>query len=384
MRTLIGPAALAVAAGLWLPTLSALFSVGDHDAWSRELATRHVDMWTDAEARTVEIERMRRSNAEWDFMGRTYLALALADLALREPARADELLGIIDTILEETLVLEQQRGQRYFLMDYVDDAPFVSPSGRSQFVDGEIALMLAVRRMVRDDRPEWQKELDERVAIMVARMNESPVLSAESYPNECWTFCNTMALAAIRVRDHLDGDQHRDLLERWVATARARLVDADTGLLISAYTLDGKPLQGPEGSSIWMISHTLRIIDPELAAEQYALAREHLGRTVLGFGYAVEWPATWQSGADIDSGPIVPFVGASAGSSGLALVAAASFDDRELFTALTRSLELAAFPSREGGALRYHASNQVGDAVLLYASLLGPTWDRVLSGGDDT
>lgn len=378
-----GPITLAFATTIWLPTLSAWFGV-DPDTWSRQLAARHLELWADSEARTAELDRMRRSNAEWDFMGRTYLTLALADLALREPERATELVGVIDAILEQTLTLERERGQRYFLMDYASHRSFVSPSGRSQFVDGEIALMLAVRRVVRDDRREWQRELEARVQIMVARMNESPVLSAESYPDECWTFCNTMALAAIRLRDHLDGDEHRELLERWVKTARARLVDPHTGLLISAYTLDGEPLQGPEGSSIWMISHTLRIIDPELAAEQYALARQHLGRDLLGFGYAVEWPATWRGESDIDSGPIVPLLGASAGSSGLALVAAASFDDRERLTALTRSLELAAFPSRTDGVLRYRASNQVGDAVLLYASLLGPTWDRVLSGGGDS
>jgi uncharacterized protein YjaG (DUF416 family) len=37
---------------------------------------------------------------------------------------------------------------------------------------------------------------------------------------------------------------------------------------------------------------------------------------------------------------------------------------------------MAAFPSRKNGQLKYCASNQVGDAALLYARVLGPLWER--------
>jgi hypothetical protein len=38
---------------------------------------------------------------------------------------------------------------------------------------------------------------------------------------------------------------------------------------------------------------------------------------------------------------------------------------------------MAAFPSRKNGRLKYCASNPVGDAALLYASVLGPLWKKV-------
>jgi hypothetical protein len=76
---------------------------------------------------------------------------------------------------------------------------------------------------------------------------------------------------------------------------------------------------------------------------------------------------------DVDSGPIVPWLDASAGSSGLALLGASAFGDRDYLGGLLASLELAGF--REGG--RYRASNQVGDAVILYALSFGPLWRRV-------
>jgi len=39
---------------------------------ARLLAARHLQLWENPQRRAVEIERMRRSNAEWDFMGRTF------------------------------------------------------------------------------------------------------------------------------------------------------------------------------------------------------------------------------------------------------------------------------------------------------------------------
>ncbi len=57
-------------------------------------------------------------------------------------------------------------------------------------------------------------------------------------------------------------------------------------------------------------------------------------------------------------------------------MAASTFRDWELLQALNATLDMAAFPSRKDGRLKYCGSNQVGDAALLYASVLGPLWER--------
>ena len=67
----------------------------------------------------------------------------------------------------------------------------------------------------------------------------------------------------------------------------------------------------------------------------------------------------------------------SAGSSGLALVGAAAFGDDAFLGSLVTTLDFAAFPERTNGELKYCASNQVGDAVMLYATVLGPLWEKV-------
>lgn len=377
-------AALAVATAFWLPCLHFFFtpraalwrSAGGLPPRAQELADRHLRLWTDAASKLHEIERMRRSNAEWDFMGRTFLVWSLAEMALRDPAQQAHLLPVMDTIIEETLALERERGQLFFLMPYARTRPFVAQPMRSLFVDGEIALMLASRRLVAE-KADYRPLLHERVESMLARMQHSPRLVVESYPDECWMFDHAVALAAIRAADRLDGGDHAAFIRMWLASAKKNLTDPATGLLLSSFTTQGAALDGPEGSTIWMVAHLLRAVDAAFARDQYQRARRELGRTFLGFGWSREWPVSWTGPRDIDSGAVIPVIEASAGGSGMAFIGASSFEDTAFLKALQTSLEFAAFPVRENGRLKYSASNQVGDAALLYACVLGPLWQRL-------
>ena len=318
---------------------------------------------------------MRASNAEWDFMGRTFFVLALANMALREPAHQARYLEVMDRIIDETLRLEREHGMFFFMLGYARSGAFVQRPARSVFVDGEIALMLGVRLLVRD-KDRYRRSMGDRVKLIAHRMRRAPLRCTESYPDECWMFCNSVALAALYIHGALGGVDHSGLIRQWLAAVQAKLVDPGTGLLVSSFSLDGRVKDGPEGSSIFLAAHCLQLVHPALARDQYRRARQELGRSVLGFGYAREWPASWVGPTDIDSGPIVPLLQASAGASGLALLGAASFGDTEFYGQLVTSLELAAFPVERGGVLRYCASNQVGDAVMLYAMVQGPAWDK--------
>ncbi|MFO0627434.1 MAG: hypothetical protein U0325_17630 [Polyangiales bacterium] len=121
-------------------------------------------------------------------------------------------------------------------------------------------------------------------------------------------------------------------------------------MLVSSFTMRGQVGDGPEGSSIFLAAHMLQVLDPALARDQYQRARDALGRSVLGFGWAREWPGDVPAREDVDSGPTVPWLGANAGASGLALVGAAAFGDEARLRALVASVHLAAFPVREGRA----------------------------------
>ncbi|GAB1353327.1 MAG TPA: hypothetical protein PLK58_05425 [Candidatus Rifleibacterium sp.] len=389
-RVCRGIFALTLAAVLWFSFVARLFDQPEENYLSgdriaplgRSIAARHIRFWTDPELRRLELEKMRSRNAEWDFMARCFFVWSLANMGLREPAMKTEVLPVIDAIIDETIRLEKEHGIHFFLMPYGKYSEFKMQPPRSIFIDGEIGLMLGLRRLL-EEKAEYKSLHRERIDVMLERMQKGAVLCAESYPDECWLFCNSIGLAAIKVGDYLDGTDHSEFFARWLASARANLLDKETGILVSAYDLSGKNISdGPEGSTIWLVTHCLQLIDPEFAKEQYWLARKHLKADFLGFGYAYEWPGG-KGHDDVDSGPILPLINLSAGSTGLAFLGAASFDDKEYLKLLYRSLEMGAFPVRAPEGIRYCASNAVGDAVLLYSITQGPAWRRIMGGGTE-
>lgn len=317
---------------------------------------------------------LRRLNPEWDLMSRTFGVLAFTNLALAEPARADEHLQVADALIHQTL-RDEQRGHLHFLLPYGRRAPFHDAAQRSLFVDGELALMFAARQTVRDS-PALRTALRTRVDEVARQLEAAPLHLAESYPDEGWTFCNSIAIAALKLADRVDGRSHQPLIDAWLASAKATLVEPRTGLLRSSFRHGGAPLDGPEGSTLWLSAHMLQVVDPDFANDQYRRARAELGHLALGFGWAAEWPRALKNVDDVDSGPTIPLLEANAGSSGLALVGAAAFHDDAFLDGLVTSLGFAAFPVRDDAGLRYAAGNHLADAVLLYALVEGPLWER--------
>lgn len=306
-------------------------------------------------------------------MADLFSVLAWSNAAIADPAQEAALLENVDRAISATLQIEAEQGQFALLLPYARRAPFRDAAARSVFVDGEVAMMLAARLSVSPD-PAMEQELRRRVAVIEGALARSPSMSAESYPNECWTFCNTTALAALVLSDPILGTDHGPLARAWVDVAKASLLDPQTGLLISSYTYDGEVLDGPEGSSIFMVAHNLLLLDPAFAQDQYTRAAQHLSQCTLGFCTAREWPADAPGRVDIDSGGIVPGLNASPGASGLALLGAAAFDDRETRDGLLRSMEFAAVPARNADAIWYRAAGRIGNAVAAYALHFGPLW----------
>jgi len=340
------------------------------EAWQ----AAQVSGWQGGEA-PASVLQMRAMNPEWDFMSRTFLVLTLADQALADASLADDHLAVMDAIIEDTIATEQARGSRHYLMSYADRAPFQG-TGRSLFVDGEILLMINSRRMVRDDR--WQAEAGVWSGRVVENFGSAGALPlAESYPDEGWMFCHTLAMVGLRMSETLDGEDHSALRDSWLAAVRDRLIDPDTGMIVSEFDMRGRHHDGPEGSSIWLTAVGMRLLDPALAEQQYGLARAALGRSVLGMGYAQEWPAGAERYMDIDSGPIVPVLDASASSSGFAIAASRAFGDDAWNQQLTRALGAAEVTMAVIPPLAAAADNPVGQSVILWGLHFGPLWDAV-------
>jgi hypothetical protein len=332
--------------------------------------------WADGQA-PADVLAMRVQNPEYDFMARTFLVLALADRALAEPEEAQVHVATMDHIITDTLAQEAEHTQRHWLLGYADLGDWQG-TGRSLFVDGEVLVMLGARRLVLDDNDAWSEEMQTRADAVVDNLGSAGSLPlAESYPDEGWSFCHTMALLGLRMNETLDGADHHEPIDAFLAHTRGALIHDETGLLISEFTMAGEMQDGPEGSSLWFTLTALRVVDPELAHDQYKEAKSQLGRSLLGMGYAKEWPAGYENGVDVDSGPIVPILGASASSSGLAIAAAAAFDDDEWHGQLVGALGAAEAVMALDPRLAEVADNPLGQAVVLWGQGFGPLWVKV-------
>ncbi|MFT7521433.1 MAG: hypothetical protein ACI9MC_003584 [Kiritimatiellia bacterium] len=377
-----GAVCLGAGAALWTTQMHRFFTPWSSDLedvgplpWRvRELLEAQLALWEESDQNAISA--MRGFNPEWDLMGRTFLVLALADLSLRLPAESPRYLTVIDRIIDDTSARLRDEGMHHYLLGYARLGVWHSSPRSSLFIEGELAVMLGARRTVAE-HDGYREAMSQRVRAIRELMQGGPVLCGESYPDECWMFCNAMALVALRMSEHLGGPSEERLRSAWVRTARERLIDPGSGMLVSSFAWNGTHKDGPEGSTIWLTAKSLLLVDEDLAREQYRLARASLGREVLGFAYATEWPVEWRGPTDIDSGSIVPVLDASAASSGHAIVAARAFSDHNFYRSLVGSLELAGFPRREGGRRRYLAGNQVGDAVILHGMVHGPLWRRL-------
>ena len=124
IRPFINLFALLLAAAVWLPCLHFFFRPKVAEFWqendvppiARQLAARHLAIWTDPQLRAQELAQMQQRNPEWDFMSRTYFILALANMALRDDTYRAQALEIIDAIIENTLIVERDTGFQSFLL----------------------------------------------------------------------------------------------------------------------------------------------------------------------------------------------------------------------------------------------------------------------------
>ena len=297
-----GSLSLGAAAAVCTPALHLAFqpspadleSDGPLSAWGRGL----LEAVLERAERGEHLAGVRRVNPEWDLIERMVAGLALANVALRDPRERARVLVALDGLCGEAETATRRAGQGHYLLPYARHGRWRG-AGRSLFVDGELAVLHGARLLVQDD-PTVRAAFRRRVGAVRASMEAGPLLCGESYPDECWTFCNAAGLVALRMAEVLDGADHRSLRTGWVAHARRALIDPGTGLLVSAFTYEGRATQPPEGSSLWWSAHALRLVDPAFARAQYRGSVDALANRLLGFAWAGEWPAGTPRQLDID------------------------------------------------------------------------------------
>ncbi|MEV6278990.1 hypothetical protein [Nocardia sp. NPDC051832] len=194
----------------------------------------------------------------------------------------------------------------------------------------------------------------------------TPFLRA--YPGQAWPVDSTVAIASLRLHDHLRGPRFGAVVARWLEAVRPRL-DPATGLLPHEVSpVDGSVKDGARATSQTMIHRFLPEIDPGFARSQYAAFRRQFLAYPAGFGPGLrEYPHGQGGSGDIDSGPLVAGISLSATVVGLG--AARVNGDPDLAAAVGSEGELLGLPLTLPGSKRYaFGLLPIGDAFVVWSS----------------
>jgi hypothetical protein len=199
--------------------------------------------------------------------------------------------------------------------------------------------------------------------------SETPFLQA--YHAQAWPVDSTVAVAALRLHDALLPDRFDAAIATWLKEAKARL-DPATGLL--PHRVDprtGEAVDGARGSSQSVIARFLVEIDPDWGRQQYELFRRQFVGRLLGAPGVREYPTGVAGGGDVDSGPLIG--GISASATVVTVGAALVHGDRELADPLLQTIEAFGTPVSWRGAKRYNCGLlPVGDAFLVWSKTARP------------
>lgn len=222
-------------------------------------------------------------------------------------------------------------------------------------------LLLRITRadLVGGSTPALQAEADAVAAALAA----SPVGVPASYPDQRWPCDAVVAMAAVR-RTHQLAGRPTPGLEAWLARLD-RLRDPATGLLPHRIGPDGAVLDGPRGSSQSIIQTFWGELSPTASRDWAAFRRAFVVREA-GLVGVREYPVGAPGAGDVDSGPLV--LGVSASASTVTLGAARAQGDTELAAVLDREAELLGLPVEWAGARRFAGGAMpAGDAFVAWA-----------------
>lgn len=227
----------------------------------------------------------------------------------------------------------------------------------------QLALDIAVVSPLPEDH-----ELVRRLAVQVddAFHADGPFL--QSYPGRRWPVDNVVAAAALaRAGRVFDEPEWVRTVSEWRVSALQH-TDPVLGLLPHEVDPAGSALDGPRGSS----QALLQAFWPDVSADGRAdqPAWDAFTTTFLvrraGLVGVREFPPGRGGSGDVDSGPLIG--GISASASAVTLAAARRVGDLDLATDLEREAEVLGLGLTLGGRRRYAAGLlPIGDAFLAWA-----------------
>jgi hypothetical protein len=320
-------------------------------------------------APNTDLGRLTQMNPEWGLFTLSFSTYALANLAAQQPDLRSEAAATIGRAIE--VALSNPIREPFEGAVLGEDAERTLPS--SVLYLGHLNLMLGCHRQLVPDSP-YRLLHDSLSAALYERYQQEPGGNLASYPHQRWVPDNTVALASLALHSTLTGSDYAAVGRRWVAAAKAHLLDPKTGLLASMVDAQGRPTEPPRGSmlgwSIWFLAR----FDSAFARQQYQRYQAAHSTNLGVLRLYREQPGDYSIGAgDVDSGPLI--LGYGIPATAFAFADAVALRDYRNAQRLRRVISLGSRDIGEGDELRYGVRlvnldvNPLSEALLLWADV---------------
>jgi hypothetical protein len=229
---------------------------------------------------------------------------------------------------------------------------------------------------VKDADPQLLAFFKNHCTAIATEISKTDLPYLESYKGQAWPADNILCLASLSLHDRLLPPQYKSTISTWLVRIKGKL-DAKTGMIPHCFSLyDTFGVQGVRGSSQSLIHCFLPAIDSAFAREQFASYKNSFIQYKLGLPAIREYPLDTEGGGDVDSGPIIWDVGASA--SIVAIKAMAENHDFPLYTSIRNTIEGLGVPIEIVDS-KFYLGNQlpVADAFIAWSNAKNCTYHAV-------
>lgn len=179
------------------------------------------------------------------------------------------------------------------------------------------------------------KQQCEKIALSIKKRTYP-----SSYYHGVWPADAIMCVASLSLYDEIFEKKYTGAIHQWISEVKEHL-DKD-GLIPHSVNSKNQVIENARGSSLSLLLIFLKEIDEDFAKQQFSIYRDKFLDSRMGLAGIREYPkGDWGIG-DVDSGPVLFQMGASATIVGMQTLNV--FGDYEASTHLTGTIEACGFP----------------------------------------
>ncbi len=233
---------------------------------------------------------------------------------------------------------------------YPEDLPIPNSAfytGWSTLILGHLLKLEGEKHLYQSDMRRFHKNCE----IIEDALSKTTSPYFESYTGDAWPVDTTVAVAALQLHDKLYTPRYQQTIQDWVQKVRRHL-DPHTGLIPHAVdAISNESIKGARGCSQSLTLNFLYDIDPLFAHEQFEQFISLFLDKRIGLQGLREYPKGTSGSADIDSGPVIWGIGASATIVGLRTLR--RFGHHDQASMIRNNLESFGFPISVDEKKRY-------------------------------